>query len=73
MGKKLPDDLNTLKVTELKEALKERSLTVSGNKAELVGRLQEFLNKQGAKVFLLSLNLIRITYFAHYCSAMHKI
>lgn len=34
-------DYNSLKVTELKKALQDRSLAVSGNKAELVARLQE--------------------------------
>jgi hypothetical protein len=47
MGKKaLPEDLNSLKVTELKEALKERSLSTGGLKSELIARLQEFVKKQ---------------------------
>ncbi|KAI9681432.1 MAG: hypothetical protein M1817_002716 [Caeruleum heppii] len=34
-------DYNTLKVPDLKKLLQERSLPVSGNKAELIARLQE--------------------------------
>lgn len=45
----LPEDLNTLKVTELKEKLKERGLGVSGVKAELISRLQEYEKKQNAQ------------------------
>lgn len=37
----LPADLNTLKVTQLRTALKERGLDAKGKKAELIGRLQE--------------------------------
>lgn len=39
-------DYNSLKVTELKKALQDRSLAVSGNKAELIARLQEDDNKK---------------------------
>ena len=35
------EDFSKLKVAELKELLKERGLTVTGKKAELVARLQE--------------------------------
>jgi hypothetical protein len=41
------DTLEELKVTELKELLKERELATDGKKNVLVGRLREFLhNKQ---------------------------
>ena len=50
MGKPLPDDLNTLRVSDLKEALKERGLTTVGNKADLVARLQGHVDKQATKV-----------------------
>jgi SAP domain-containing ribonucleoprotein len=34
-------DYNTLKVPDLKKLLSERSLPLSGNKADLIARLQE--------------------------------
>lgn len=34
-------DYSTLKVADLKEKLKERSLNANGNKADLIARLQE--------------------------------
>ena len=39
-------DYEKLKVPDLKKLLSERSLTVSGNKAELVARLQESDSKK---------------------------
>lgn len=35
-------DLNSLTVMELKQLLREQDLTVSGNKSELISRLEEF-------------------------------
>ena len=35
-------DLNSLTVKELKQLLREQYLTVSGNKSELISRLEDF-------------------------------
>ena len=35
-------DLNSLTVKELKQLLREQDLTVSGNKSELISRLEDF-------------------------------
>lgn len=35
-------DLNSLTIVELKKILKEQNLTVSGNKPELISRIEEF-------------------------------
>ena len=43
--KELPSDLNTLTVKELKKELKNRSLKMTGNKADLVERLSAFTIK----------------------------
>ena len=40
-------DYNSLKVPDLKKLLSERSLLVSGNKADLIARLQEDDGKKG--------------------------
>jgi SAP domain-containing ribonucleoprotein len=40
-------DYSTLKVPDLKKLLQEKGLTVSGNKAELIARLQEVDKKTG--------------------------
>eukprot|EP00494_Astrolonche_serrata_P005538 UN05554 len=40
--KRLPNDYETMKVSELKILLKERNLTSSGRKAELIERLAEW-------------------------------
>lgn len=42
--KPLPTDLNTLKVSELKELLRERKLPISGRKCELLERLKTVLS-----------------------------
>jgi len=42
-------DYNKFKVTELKEMLSSRGLPTSGNKSDLVARLNEADSKQGAK------------------------
>jgi hypothetical protein len=39
----LPEDLNTLKVVDLKEELKRRDQPVAGKKADLVARLQAYI------------------------------
>jgi SAP domain-containing ribonucleoprotein len=40
-------DYNALKVPDLKKLLSERGLVVSGNKADLIARLQEDDGKKG--------------------------
>jgi len=40
-------DYSTFKVPDLKKLLQERGLTISGNKAELIARLQEADKKTG--------------------------
>ena len=47
--KELPSDLNTLTVKELKKDLKNRSLKMTGNKADLVERLGAFTIKRDTK------------------------
>jgi SAP domain-containing ribonucleoprotein len=41
-------DYSQLKVPDLKKLLQERGLVISGNKADLVARLQEDDNKKSA-------------------------
>jgi len=40
----IPEDINDMKVQELKEALRKRKLPVTGTKAVLVERLSSFIN-----------------------------
>ncbi|CAB4022334.1 Hypothetical predicted protein [Paramuricea clavata] len=40
-------DLKDLKVVELKKELQERGLSISGNKSDLIARLEEYILKQG--------------------------
>ncbi|XP_028391917.1 SAP domain-containing ribonucleoprotein-like [Dendronephthya gigantea] len=40
-------DLKDLKVVELKKELHERGLSITGNKSDLIARLEEYLLKQG--------------------------
>jgi hypothetical protein len=40
-------DYNSLKVPDLKKLLQDRSLAISGNKADLIARLQEDDKKSG--------------------------
>tara|TARA_Y100000768_G_C23957205_1_gene673449 strand:+ start:140 stop:673 length:534 start_codon:yes stop_codon:yes gene_type:complete len=53
-------DLNSLTVKELKQLLREQDLTVSGNKSELISRLEEFqedflsLNDEGTTAIVIS-------------------
>jgi hypothetical protein len=42
----LSASLSSLRVADLKEELKERSLPTAGRKAELVARLEEYLKSQ---------------------------
>ena len=44
-------DVKHLTVVKLKKELAIRGLIVSGNKSDLVSRLEDFLLKQGAKCF----------------------
>lgn len=45
-------DYTQLKVPDLKKLLSERGLAVSGNKADLIGRLQEHDKKPAGKFAL---------------------
>ena len=44
---KIRGNLKDLKVLELKKELAERNLTVTGNKTELIARLEDYLSKHG--------------------------
>ena len=56
MASKIEDDqlvdaLNSLKVTELRQQLKEKKLSVIGKKSELISRIQEFNSKNRNRTF----------------------
>jgi len=55
-------DYSQLKVPELKKLLQERSLPVSGNKAELIARLQEADSKPSGGAGMLQV-LMRLIFF----------
>ena len=44
-------DLKYLKVIELKKELHDRGLTTSGNKSDLIARLQEYLNFENLEIY----------------------
>ena len=44
-------DLKDLKVIELKKELHDRGLTTSGNKSDLIARLQEYLNFENSEIY----------------------